>query len=189
MAQKNAENPLSSVFRTRCDSLFLWMNCKEIRVVAALARHSERKPLLFLVNAINQLCNGWIYLPIGICVVALREWNLLAALILGVVVSHLFYGSTKPRIARVRPCDFNEEIPTRSRCLDRYSFPSGHCMTLSVVGLLICWQHHAAIPAVTMGLLLLCWARVASGQHYPSDLVAGIGVGYFVGTSVALCLF
>jgi undecaprenyl-diphosphatase len=61
-------------------------------------------------------------------------------------------------------------------------------MTLSVVGFLLCWQHHGAIPALTSGLLLLCWARVASGQHYPSDLIAGIGVGLFVATSVALWL-
>lgn len=189
MAQKNADAPLSSTFRTRIDDVFLRMNHREIHVVVRLVRHSESKPLLLLLNAINRLCNGWIYLPIAIYLVALREWKLLAAIILGVSVSHLFYGTTKPRFARVRPFNFDGNIPSRSRCLDRYSFPSGHCMTLSVVGFLLCWQHHAAIPAVAVSLLLLCWARLASGHHYPSDLVAGIGVGYFVGTSVALCLF
>ncbi|ADV83425.1 phosphatase PAP2 family protein [Terriglobus saanensis] len=188
MSQVNTDVTLSSTYRARIDDLFLRMNQREVHVVAKLVRYSEPKPLLLTVNAINQLCDGWIYLPIALYVVVLREWRLLVALITGVALSHLFYGSTKPRFARVRPCNFVENIPSRSRCLDRYSFPSGHCMTLSVVGFLLCWQHHAAIPALALGLLLLCWARVASGQHYPSDLVAGIGVGYFVGTTVALIL-
>jgi|SRR6187402_48222 len=189
MSQVNVEVTLSSTYRTKLDDLFLRMNQREVRVVAKLVQHSEPKPLLLTVNAINLLCNGWIYLPVGLYVIFLREWKLLAALVAGVTISHIFYGSTKPRFARIRPCNFSESIPSRSRCLDEYSFPSGHCMTLSVVSFLLCWQHHAAIPVLAIGLLLLCWARVASGQHYPSDLVAGIGVGYFVGTTVALCFF
>jgi undecaprenyl-diphosphatase len=188
MSSKIAIAPFSARSRVRIDALFLRMNHREIPLVVKFVRLSEPKPLVLLVNTINQLCNGWIYLPVALYVIYLREWKLLFALITGVVVSHLFYGSTKPRLARVRPCHFAENIPARTRCLDIYSFPSGHCMTLSVVGFLLCWHHHAAIPALAFGLLLLCWARVASGQHYPSDLVAGIGVGSFVATSVALWL-
>jgi len=189
MSQQNADAPLSSHLRVRIDGLFLQMNRRELRIVEKLVHQSEPKPLLLLVNAINHLGDGWIYLPIALYVIALQEWKLLVALIAGVAISHLFYGSTKRRIARVRPCNFAVSIPSRSRCLDRYSFPSGHCMTLSVVSFLLCWRHPEAIPIFAAALLLLCWARVASGQHYPTDLLAGIGVGYFVGTSVALCLF
>lgn len=165
------------------------MNRREVGIVATFVRHSESKPLFLTAAAINQLCNGWIYVPVVLYVTYMREWKLLVALVAGVSIAHLFYGSAKPRFARVRPCNFTETIRSRSRCLDLYSFPSGHCMTLSVVSFLLCWQHHALIPGLVATLLLLCWARVASGQHYPTDLIAGIGMGSFVGTSVALCLF
>ena len=188
MSPKNTITNFSSTSRAVTDKIFLRMNYSELRVVVKLVRLSEPKPLLVFVNAINRLGNGWIYLPVAMYVIFLREWRLLFALVAGVSIAHLFYGMTKPRFARIRPCHFAENIPVRSRCLDQYSFPSGHCMTLSVVGLLFCWQHPAAIPALTAGLILLCWARVASGHHYPSDLAAGIGVGSFIATSVALWL-
>jgi len=61
-------------------------------------------------------------------------------------------------------------------------------MTLSVVGVLLCWQHHAAIPLLTAMVLLLSWARIAAAHHYPTDLIAGIAVGLFVGVPVAAVL-
>lgn len=189
MSSTNALAPLTSSSRARIDALFLRMNHREIPWVVQLVRLSEPRPVRLLADAINQVCNGWIYVPLALWVIALHEWKLLFALVAGVVVAHLLYGSAKPRLARERPFHFATNIPHRGRCLDQYSFPSGHCMTLSVVGLLLCWQHRTAIPALAFGLLLLCWARVASGQHYPSDLIAGIGVGSFVATSLALCLF
>ena len=188
-SQRDARAELRHSSRTRLDDLFLRMNSREVGIVATFVRHAESRPLLWTALAINQLCNGWIYVPVVLYVGYLREWKLLVALGAGVSIAHLFYGSAKPRFARVRPFHFTQSIPVRSRCLDLYSFPSGHCMTLSVVSLLVCWRHHALIPALAAGLVLLCWARVASGQHYPTDLIAGIGVGSFVATSVALCLF
>ena len=155
MSQRDAKAEFQPSYRDRMDDLFLRMNLREVRIVARFVRHSERRPLLWTATAINQLCNGWIYVPVVLYVAYLREWKLLAALAVGVSIAHLCYGSAKPRFARVRPFNFTESIPIRSRCLDLYSFPSGHCMTLSVVSLLVCWQHHALIPELAAGLVML----------------------------------
>jgi undecaprenyl-diphosphatase len=61
-------------------------------------------------------------------------------------------------------------------------------MTLSVISVFLCWQHHAAILPLTAMILLLGWARIAAAHHYPSDLVAGIALGMCVGVPVAVVL-
>ena len=61
--------------------------------------------------------------------------------------------------------------------LDRYSFPSGH--TLHAV--CFTWQAVAHFPALAWVLVpmaaLIAASRVVLGLHYPSDVIAGAGVG------------
>jgi undecaprenyl-diphosphatase len=188
MAPTSATNALQKVCPTRVDRLFLRMNSKEISMVSSVMRHSQRRPLAALLRATNRLANGWIYLPLLFWLLLEREWRLLLVACLGTAVSFLFYFSTKPRLARMRPCHFAESLSTGTQYLDLYSFPSGHCMTLSVISVFLCWQHHAAILPLTAMVLLLAWARIAAAHHYPSDLVAGIAVGLCVGVPVAVVL-
>jgi undecaprenyl-diphosphatase len=164
------------------------MNHREISIVSSVMRHSQRRPLSALLRATNRLCNGWIYLPLLLWLLLQREWRLLLVASLGTVVSFLLYFSAKPRFARMRPCHFAESLSTSTQYLDLYSFPSGHCMTLSMVSVLLCWQHHAAIPLLAGMVLLLSWARIAAAHHYPTDLIAGIAMGLFVGVPVAAVL-
>jgi len=173
------------LYRTQMDSFFLRMNRREISIVSSVMRHSQPRALSAVLNATNRLCDGWIYLPILLWLMLLGVWRLMVVAALGAAVSFLLYFSAKPRIARMRPCHFAEHLSTGMRCLDQYSFPSGHCMTLSVVGVLLCWQHHSAIPVLAAMVLLLSWARIAVAHHYPTDLIAGIAVGLCVGVPMA----
>jgi undecaprenyl-diphosphatase len=50
------------------------------------------------------------------------------------------------------------------------------------------WQHHAIAPILFGAVILLCWARMATAHHYPSDLIAGIGIGVAVGVPIARTL-
>jgi undecaprenyl-diphosphatase len=173
------------LYRTQVDRFFLRMNRREISIVSSVMRHSQPRALSAVLNATNRLCDGWIYLPIVLWLMLMGEWRLMVVAALGAAVSFLLYFSAKPWIARMRPCHFAEHLSTGMRCLDQYSFPSGHCMTLSVVGVLLCWQHHSAIPVLMAMVLLLSWARVAVAHHYPTDLIAGIAVGLCVGVPLA----
>lgn len=188
MARTSIGNASRQVIRTKLDSLFLRMNRKEISIVSSVMRHSQPRALSALLRTTNRLCNGWIYLPLVFWLLLLREWRLMLVASLGTAVSFLLYFSTKPRFARMRPCHFAESLSTETRYLDLYSFPSGHCMTMSVVSVLLCWQHHAAIPLLAAMVLLLSWARIAAAHHYPTDLIAGIAVGVCVGVPVAAAL-
>lgn len=67
------------------------------------------------------------------------------------------------------------------------SFPSGHVIravvTLGLLFALLAWRRpHWRLPAVlaiTAYLLLLGLARVASGEHWPSDVLGGYLMGGF----------
>ncbi len=188
MALPSATNSLEKIGLKRVDRLFLRMNHKEISIVSSVMRHSRRRPLSALVRATNSLCNGWIYLLLVFWLLLEREWHLFLVACIGTTVSFLLYFNTKPRLARVRPCHFAEHLSTGTHYLGLYSFPSGHCMTLSVISVFLCWQHHAAILPLTAMILLLGWARIAAAHHYPWDLVAGIALGMCVGVPVAVVL-
>jgi len=94
------------------------------------------------------------------------------------------YKALKHGIARPRPC---ETSPHLLRCtvapLDRWSFPSGHTMHA------VCFTILAVDFAPPLSLVLAPFAtlvacsRLVLGLHYPSDVVAGAGIG---GT-IALC--
>jgi undecaprenyl-diphosphatase len=188
MDQSSIGNPSQSAYRAKVDRMFLRMNRREISIVSRVIRNSQRRPLSALLRATNRMGDGWIYLPLLFWLLLERQWRLMMVASLGTAVSFLLYFSTKPRFARMRPCDFAKGLSNGTRYLDRYSFPSGHCMTLSVVGVLLCWQHHDAIPLLAAMVLLLSWARIAAAHHYPTDLIAGIAVGLCVGVPVAAVL-
>ncbi len=175
-----------STYRAKVDRVFLRLNCAEMPMVAKVVDYSQRKPIRVLLSSINFLFDGWIYALLLLFLLLEREWRLLLVSVFAVVISFAFYFLTKPRLARTRPCHLAQNRAIYSRCLDRHSFPSGHCMTLTVLGVLLSWNYHAFIPLLLELLLLLCWARMAAAHHYPSDLIAGTGIGLLVAVPLAI---
>ncbi len=175
-------------YRAKVDQMVLRLNCTELPFVAKVAELSQKELIRIFLRVINTLYDGWIYTFLLLFLLLRKDWRLLLVVCLGVTIAFIFYFSTKPRLARIRPCDLAVIQTIPSRCLDRYSFPSGHCMTLTVVGILLAWRYHAVFPILLVMVLLLCWARMAAAHHYPSDLIAGIGIGLFVAIPVAIIL-
>jgi undecaprenyl-diphosphatase len=89
----------------------------------------------------------------------------------------VFYKALKHTLARERPFITHPGISAAGAPLDRYSFPSGH--TLHAVSLT--WQAVAHFPELGWVLvplaLLIAASRVVLGLHYPSDVLAGAGIG------------
>jgi undecaprenyl-diphosphatase len=175
-------------FRAKIDGVFHWLNHTEIPVVVKVVGLSQPGPLRRLLSATNFLADGWIYFPLLLFLLLEKQWRLLCVSMLAVAVCFALYFLTKPSLARVRPCHFSAAIAGQPRCLDRYSFPSGHCMTLTVLSVLLSRQYTEAIPFLLCAMILLCWARIAAAYHYPSDLIAGIGIGVAVGVPLARIL-
>lgn len=115
----------------------------------------------------------------GVCLV-LRGAEALPFLIeacAAAAVGVLIYKLMKSRFVRERPYVTNGAILCGAPPLDRYSFPSGHtlhaiCLTALLAGfeplLLVVTAPFAALVAVS---------RVVLGLHYPSDVLAGAGIG------------
>lgn len=175
-------------FRAKIDRTFHRLNHTEIPVVVKVISLSQAMPLRRLLTATNFLADGWIYFPLLLFLLLEKQWRLLCVSMLAVAVCFSLYFLTKPSLARVRPCHLSALIANQPRCLDQYSFPSGHCMTLTVLSVLLSWQYRAAIPFLLFALVLLCWARIAAAYHYPTDLLAGIGIGLAVGVPLAQIL-
>jgi undecaprenyl-diphosphatase len=87
------------------------------------------------------------------------------------------YKWLKARTLRPRPYQAHQSIQQFSAPLDRFSFPSGH--TLHAVAFsLIAASYYAELSAVlAVFSLLIAASRVVLGLHYPSDVVAGAGIG------------
>ena len=99
--------------------------------------------------------------------------------VLGVVI----YTLLKKLFVRERPFITHTAIDLAAAPLDRYSFPSGH--TLHAVS--FTWQVGAHFPELLWVLLplaaLIAGSRVVLGLHYPSDVLAGAGLGAALATA------
>jgi undecaprenyl-diphosphatase len=93
------------------------------------------------------------------------------------VVGVLLYKVLKKVCVRERPFITHTSISLAMAPLDRYSFPSGH--TLHAVA--FTWQAVAAFPELAWALVplasLVAASRVVLGLHYPTDVLAGAGIG------------
>ena len=139
-------------------------------------------------RGLNWIGNGWLYL---FAAAALLLWQgsgavrpiLAAACAAGCAV--VFYTSVKPLLGRLRPRDFDPLLRLPIEPQDKYSCPSGHCMSAAAIAvpLLLSFPHFQVVVLTIGGLI--AWSRVACGHHYPSDVLLGIVLG--VALSAPIC--
>jgi undecaprenyl-diphosphatase len=156
---------------------------KEARFVRAVVSRCKGRPRLHALNRfLNRMGNGWLYLPLALLpplVKGLASWRFMAAAAISVAIAHSFYPLIKLRLARPRPYDFDPTLGSDVKALDKYSCPSGHCMTAAAVGIPLALAFPATLPAMGLIWALVAWSRVSLGHHYPTDLLLGglIGAG------------
>jgi len=94
----------------------------------------------------------------------------------------------KPFFARVRPCadeQLHDTVRSLVGCGGIYSFPSNHAA--NHFGLAVCWFF--SIYAITgkkwhwlwLWALLICYAQIYVGKHFPLDILGGIVLGWVIG--------
>ena len=153
------------------------------RIAHALALRPDRRVPVAAANVMSRLGNGPIYLPIVGAVIYFHPHEA-ATIILcaaaSILLLHSVYPLVKRIAARPRPRDvaphFADSIPP----LDKYSFPSGHVMTLTAALTPIV---HTAPRTWPLGLAVwaaMAWSRLATGDHYASDVAAGTLMGALV---------
>ena len=178
--------------RRRLADTFRWLDSREARVVRVMVGHCGRRPRLRAFNGmLNLLGNGWLYLPLALFVPLAEgsgSWRFLASAAVSAAVAHAFYPLIKLRLSRLRPCDSDPTLGSGVDALDKYSCPSGHCMTAAAVGVPLALSFPATLPAAALVWLLIAWSRVSLGHHYPTDLLLGGAIGAGVSLTVARLL-
>jgi len=103
-------------------------------IARALALRQDRRLPLAAANAVTRLGDGPIYLLIIVAVILFHPHE--AAMIIvcagaSILLLHSIYPMMKRATARPRPRDVEADFPDSIPTLDKYSFPSGHVMTLT----------------------------------------------------------
>ncbi|ARN83474.1 hypothetical protein B1812_07495 [Methylocystis bryophila] len=165
----------------RCAARFLEADLELVRKLNAEGSALLRPAAV----VISKLGNGWIYLFIAAFVFGELGWNggKLMALLAGINAAalHLLYPVIKQRFKRPRPFAVDPSLPSLLRTLDEHSFPSGHAMTLVGVLTPIVLLWPAAFFSAVIMACGMAWSRIATGHHYPSDVLAGAGLGMGLG--------
>lgn len=87
------------------------------------------------------------------------------------------YKSLKRGTARVRPYVAQADITLFAAPLDKYSFPSGHTLHAVAFTLVAIGYYPMLFWLLAPFCLLIGASRVMLGLHYPSDVIAGAGIG------------
>ena len=107
-------------------------------------------------------------------------WNFLQALAVPAVV-FVLVSLMRRAINEPRPyeaCGIEKLIDKDTQ---GKSFPSRHSFSIAVIGM--CWLRYvpAAGTLILLASLVMAWARVLAGVHYPRDVVCGLSLGVLVG--------
>jgi undecaprenyl-diphosphatase len=158
----------------------------ELGAVRRCAALGQRRFIGPCTRIINMLGDGWIYLPIGIVLSLSGTSGRKAAetAVAALIVGHLVHASLKRCFVRLRPFERDRSLAPIGNVIDRYAFPSGHCMSMVCVGLPIVHLVPILWAILLPNLLVISVCRLIAAHHYPSDVIAGLTLGTIVALSL-----
>ena len=149
--------------------------------IQAFLRREWLDPLMVFVSS---LCaHGEIWIVLAAVLQCFRKTRragaaVAAALILDLVVCN---GLLKPLFGRVRPCVVNPAVELLVACPSDASFPSGHtAASFAAVGALWAVGSRLWLPGVVLAVLI-AFSRLYLYVHWPSDVLAGVLLGWGLG--------
>lgn len=165
-------------FLSRCNR---W----EIGFVRRVVQSVSSPGIKRVCEYVNSLAAGWLYGAIALTLLSLQFVPALRVILvaaLAAVIAHMIYPIVKSRLARLRPFEIDSSLDLSMKALDRYSCPSGHIMTATVVAIPLAKVFPILLPGIVLVWVIIAWARVSSGHHYPSDIL----LGALLGSSISL---
>ncbi len=94
----------------------------------------------------------------------------------------------KDIFADPRPFLVLHDIIPRVETSSLGSLPSGHATLFAAIATSMFFYHRFMGLFFLVGALLIGWARIATGVHWPTDIIAGYVVGISIGTIMHLSL-
>ncbi|MFK2875566.1 phosphatase PAP2 family protein [Rhodanobacter hydrolyticus] len=155
------------------------------RVCVAANRWGTRRAVGVFFGTVSRLGDGmfWYALMLALAVLEGRRGLFAAAHMAATGIAALqLYRLLKRYTRRPRPFRACPGVIAHVPPLDEFSFPSGH--TLQAVGftmVALAWYPLLA-PLLLTFTTLVAASRVILGLHYPSDVLAAIGIGGALGT-------
>ncbi len=158
-------------FNTR---LFLWLN------------QSGRWSDLFWQH-INILGEGIVAFVLVGCL-SRRDGRLIWLALLAAIIAGLASQGVKEWLGMLRPAVMLDQgsFVVVGEILRFKSFPSGHATTALTAAALLAWRFPGHGLMIYGAALFLAFGRIASGAHWPFDVVAGSCLGFVSGRSALL---
>lgn len=138
----------------------------------------------FIMPLISAMGNGgiiWICISGILCIFPkYRRYGItmFIALALDVLVCNI---TLKPLIARIRPFNINNDVQLLIKAPQDYSFPSGHTAASFAAVFSLMFAKNKLWKALIVPAFLIAFSRLYLYVHYPSDIFAGILVGFISG--------
>jgi membrane-associated phospholipid phosphatase len=162
------------------------------------ANSGVNEQLFRVLNALLPMQNLWMPLSalgdglaVGcvLYIVFRARSNILAATLVAGLITHFTSQGLKGVFAITRP----EHTPGFEQiyllgpplAADNFSIPSGHAITLLMMGTIIFQQLKLTTVyklLIVSVLTLACLSRIAVGVHWPGDILVGAGLGILIGT-------
>ncbi len=132
---------------------------------------------------ISRLGDGifWYTLMLAILVVQQTDGvkpvlHMLAAGLTGTLI----YKWLKHKTHRPRPYQVHQDVWVAGKPLDHFSFPSGHTLHAVAFGLVALFYFPVLAIVLIPFIAMVAMSRVILGLHYPSDVLAGVAIGYVI---------
>lgn len=155
----------------------------DVRVCAGLNQALRVRALLLLCRCVSWLGDGifWYGLMLALLLAHGEDAGLpvLHMMVAGLACTAI-YRLLKSGTLRPRPFEVHASIAAGTVPLDRYSFPSGHTLHAAAFSIVASAYFPYLAPMLAMATLVTALSRVVLGLHYPSDVLAGGGLGAMV---------
>lgn len=168
-----------------------WLDRLEIRWVRRQNRLTRHRWLRACAILVSTCTDGWVYLLVAFAVMIpgpRRGAIVVFAAGVSVALAQAVYALGKSFVARPRPFTDDRTVESLGDPLDKYSFPSGHCMTAAAVCVAIGTAFPSSIPLGVVLMVLVGWARIACAHHYPTDVIGGAALGAAIALPVSSVL-
>jgi len=148
---------------------------------------------VYLFQKINQFILKWLWLDtLGIFFAQYFEYALAVSLLLFLAVGFRRYWKMLVQafisalLARFVIVEFIRWLWQRPRPLPNGvpAFPSGHAAFYFALSTIVFFYNKKIGLLFYLASFLICLARVFTGLHWPSDILAGAGIGLLVGCLV-----
>lgn len=159
------------------------MHRLDSNVCVAVSHTSQYRLVRDCFRAVSRLGDGvfWYSLMVGMLVV---NGTQAITPVLHMMITGLFgtmlYKWLKGKTLRPRPYEVHQDVWLTGKPLDKFSFPSGHTLH-AVIFSLVAISYYPQLSVIVLPFTLMVGlSRVVLGLHYPSDVLAGAGLGALV---------